>query len=147
MVVELEETIIIDKSRTYAVNAGKCNYCGYYRTWEFKVLNPKTGKLIPGHVTEEGFKINDGSCPYWSNLKKQFGNRKNNPPTASSNFSKNFVGSPNKFNSKKEFKDIFFQKNNNKIVMTIVGSSPITFELEYDDVLKMIHDAIKQLIS
>nr|MDO8112951.1 hypothetical protein [Candidatus Sigynarchaeota archaeon] len=37
---------------------------------EFKIVNPKTGKGMPGHVTKEGFKIGDGNCPYWNNLQK-----------------------------------------------------------------------------
>lgn len=32
-------------------------------------MNPKTGKQIPGHVTKEGFKINDGDCPFYALLK------------------------------------------------------------------------------
>ena len=56
----------IDYSRQYKVNAGRCDRCGNYKTWEFKFTNPRTGKGMPGHVTEEGYKIGDGGCPYYS---------------------------------------------------------------------------------
>lgn len=70
-----EATITVDKSRQYKINAGQCQHCGNYKTWEFRVPNPKSGKMMPGHVTEEGFKINDGDCPYWAAIraKKQGG--------------------------------------------------------------------------
>ncbi|NMC05505.1 MAG: hypothetical protein GYA24_09845 [Candidatus Lokiarchaeota archaeon] len=64
-------SIAIDQSRRYKVAPGEpCEKCGYYKTWEFRVLNPKTGKLMPGHVTRDGYKIGDGNCPFWGNLKK-----------------------------------------------------------------------------
>lgn len=65
------DAIRIDRSVKYKVNAGRCDRCGFFKTWGFKVLNPKTGKMMPGHVTEEGFKINDGDCPYWSSFKRK----------------------------------------------------------------------------
>jgi hypothetical protein len=62
--------LIVDKSRQYKPSAGQCAQCGHFKTWEFKITNPKTGKQIPGHVTKEGFKIGDGNCPYWNNISK-----------------------------------------------------------------------------
>ena len=62
--------LVIDKTKQYKPNAGQCAQCGHYKTWEFKILNQKTGKQIPGHVTKEGFKIGDGNCPYWENISK-----------------------------------------------------------------------------
>jgi hypothetical protein len=61
--------IKVDKSRDYKVNAGRCNNCGFYKTWEFRVKNPKSGKMMPGHVTEDGHKIDNGECPYWTEIK------------------------------------------------------------------------------
>lgn len=60
----------IDESTKYRLNAGKCDKCGNFKTWDFKILNEKTGKQVPGHVTKDGFKIDDGDCPYWSALRK-----------------------------------------------------------------------------
>lgn len=61
--------INVDRTRKYAVNAGQCDKCKFFKTWAFKITNPKTGKQMPGHVTEEGYKIGDGSCPYWADTK------------------------------------------------------------------------------
>jgi hypothetical protein len=61
----------IDQSRRYKVDtSGPCERCGYYKTWEFRVLNPKSGKMMPGHVTQEGFKVGDGNCPFWGSIRK-----------------------------------------------------------------------------
>nr|MDO8109680.1 hypothetical protein [Candidatus Sigynarchaeota archaeon] len=60
--------LVIDKSKQYKTNVGQCAQCGHYKTWEFKVVNSKTGKGMPGHVTKEGFKIGDGNCPYWNKI-------------------------------------------------------------------------------
>lgn len=62
--------IIIDTSKQFKPMTEQCPKCQYFRTWGFKVLNPQTGKLIPGHVTKEGFKIGNGECPYYQNLAK-----------------------------------------------------------------------------
>lgn len=72
--VQEEPAITIDTSRQYEINAGKCEHCGNFKTWQFKIPNPKTGKMMPGHVTAEGFKINDGDCPYWAAIRA---NKKN----------------------------------------------------------------------
>ena len=63
--------ITLDKSRAYPLNAGQCDRCGYYKTWGFRVENPKSGKMMPGHVDENGFKINNGDCPYWTKLRER----------------------------------------------------------------------------
>jgi hypothetical protein len=57
----------IDASTKYKIDAGQCE-CGYYKTWGFKVQNKKSGKMMPGHVTAEGFKIGEGDCPRWAKL-------------------------------------------------------------------------------
>nr|MDO8087767.1 hypothetical protein [Candidatus Sigynarchaeum springense] len=66
-----EPAIRVDQGRKYPTSAGVCDKCGYYKTWAFKILNPKTGKQVPGHVTKEGFKINDGDCPFYALLKQK----------------------------------------------------------------------------
>ena len=63
--------------QVYKINAGKCEHCGNYKTWEFRVKNPKTGKLMPGHVNAEGFKLGDGHCPFWSSIMKRNAKIKN----------------------------------------------------------------------
>ena len=69
-VTKHEEPIIrLDKSKQYSPNAGECKYCGNLKTWDFRIENPKTGKMIPGHISKEGYKINDGDCPYWAIIK------------------------------------------------------------------------------
>nr|MDO8109380.1 hypothetical protein [Candidatus Sigynarchaeota archaeon] len=60
----------VDRSRKYTVNGGQCERCGFFKTWEFRVQNAKTGKMMPGHVTEDGFKVGDGNCPYWAGIAK-----------------------------------------------------------------------------
>nr|MDO8084067.1 hypothetical protein [Candidatus Sigynarchaeum springense] len=64
MVVEAG-TVPVEYGMRYAPNAGECDKCHYWRTWDFKVENPRTGKMIPGHVTRDGYKVGDGGCPYW----------------------------------------------------------------------------------
>ena len=49
--------------RKYQINAGQCPRCGNYKTWEFKVPNQASGKMMPGHVDANGFKIGNGDCP------------------------------------------------------------------------------------
>jgi hypothetical protein len=66
-----EPAIRVDKARKYPTSAGQCDKCGYFKTWAFKIVNPKSGKQVPGHVTKEGFKINDGDCPFYSLLKRK----------------------------------------------------------------------------
>jgi len=44
----------------------QCKNCGQYKTWGFTVINSKTGKNVPGHVTKEGFKIGEGDCPFYN---------------------------------------------------------------------------------
>jgi len=64
-----EPAIKVDDTRKFRINAGQCDKCGYFKSWDFKITNPKTGKQIPGHVTKDGFKINDGDCPFYALLK------------------------------------------------------------------------------
>ena len=52
-----------DAPRKYQINAGQCPRCGNYKTWEFKVTNQASGKMMPGHVDANGFKIGNGDCP------------------------------------------------------------------------------------
>ena len=66
-----QPAIQVDRSKTYRVNAGRCEHCGNFKTWDFRIPNPKSGKMMPGHVTEEGYKIDDGGCPYWAAVKKK----------------------------------------------------------------------------
>ena len=58
--------LVIDESRKHAISAGQCDKCGNFKTWDFKVLNQKSGKMMPGHVTRDGYKINNGDCPYYA---------------------------------------------------------------------------------
>ncbi len=75
-----EPAIRVDQSRKYPTNAGVCDKCGYFKTWAFKIVNPKTGKQVPGHVTKEGFKINDGDCPFYALLKQKAAGRPSQEP-------------------------------------------------------------------
>jgi hypothetical protein len=73
MTESVQETVVgdaqVDTTRKYALNAGKCEQCGQYKTWDFRVPNAKTGKQLPGHVTGDGYKIGNGDCPYWARIK------------------------------------------------------------------------------
>ena len=55
----------------YRSNAGQCDKCGNFKTWDFRVPNPKTGKLVPGHIDEHGHKLGDGDCPFYSKFPKK----------------------------------------------------------------------------
>jgi hypothetical protein len=69
----------VDTSVKYNVNAGHCDQCGQFKTWDFKVKNEKSGKMMPGHVTAEGYKIGSGECPHWARIatmNKKRGERK-----------------------------------------------------------------------
>nr|MDO8109190.1 hypothetical protein [Candidatus Sigynarchaeota archaeon] len=76
---QAEPAIRVDESRKYRVNAGQCDKCGYFKSWDFKITNPKTGKGLPGHVTKDGFKINDGDCPFYALIKAK--TKERSPPT------------------------------------------------------------------
>ena len=58
----------VDTSTKYKIDAGQCEACGHYKTWGFKIQNKKSGKMMPGHVTAEGFKIGEGDCPKWAKI-------------------------------------------------------------------------------
>ncbi len=75
-----EPAIHVDQGRKYPTSAGQCDKCGYFKTWAFKIVNPKTGKQVPGHVTKEGFKINDGDCPFYALLKQKAAGRSDAAP-------------------------------------------------------------------
>ena len=65
-----DPSIAIDTSRVYKVDAGQCPKCGNFKTWQRRVPNPTSGKMMPAHVTAEGYLINDGDCPYYALLRK-----------------------------------------------------------------------------
>ncbi|MEX2754269.1 MAG: hypothetical protein Q6365_002670 [Candidatus Sigynarchaeota archaeon] len=58
----------VDTTTRYPLDAGRCEACGQYKTWKFKVQNKRSGKMMPGHVTAEGYKIGDGNCPKWARI-------------------------------------------------------------------------------
>lgn len=58
----------VDTSVKYEIDAGQCEACGQYKTWKYKVPNKKSGKMMPGHVTAEGYKIGAGDCPKWARI-------------------------------------------------------------------------------
>jgi hypothetical protein len=53
----------VDTSKKHPCNAGQCTYCGHFKTWAHKVRNPKSGNMMPGHVTADGYLIGNGECP------------------------------------------------------------------------------------
>ncbi|MHA1370161.1 MAG: hypothetical protein ACTSWN_10490 [Promethearchaeota archaeon] len=68
---ETKYEVSVDKSKKYSINAGKCDHCGFFKTWDVRVKNPKSGKMMPAHVNQEGYMINNGYCPYWSAIFEQ----------------------------------------------------------------------------
>ena len=62
------EGFTVDASVKYEIDAGQCEACGYFKTWKYKVPNKKSGKMMPGHVTADGFKIGEGDCPKWAKI-------------------------------------------------------------------------------
>ncbi|MHA1683771.1 MAG: hypothetical protein ACTSUE_22725 [Promethearchaeota archaeon] len=67
----IDPVIKLDTTTKYNINAGKCDHCGNFKTWDFRVQNQKSGKMMPGHVNKDGFKINDGDCPYWTAMRNK----------------------------------------------------------------------------
>lgn len=55
----------------YLPNAGECHYCGHAKTWETRVENPKTGNMMPAHISDDGRLLGNGDCPYWIGIRKQ----------------------------------------------------------------------------
>ena len=60
-----------DGGKRYEPNAGQCDHCGQYKTWDFRIPNPKTGKMLPGHIDQDGHKLGNGNCPFWENIFKK----------------------------------------------------------------------------
>ncbi|MBD3185800.1 hypothetical protein GF325_03140 [Candidatus Bathyarchaeota archaeon] len=148
--------LAIDRSRRYKINAGQCNRCGFYKTWEFRFKNPKSGKMMPGHVTEDGFKINDGGCPYWATIKK---NRKGTSiPSPTSSFPSKTArqvfnlrddkvpapsclsnGAPGSSGSTRDG-SVMVSRRNGTIMLEIQGDSKASVELEHGKALQLIKD-------
>jgi hypothetical protein len=48
---------------TYKANAGTCDKCGFEKTWETKISNPKSGKMMPAHIDDQGaLLMGTGGC-------------------------------------------------------------------------------------
>ncbi|MHA1793839.1 MAG: hypothetical protein ACTSVI_14445 [Promethearchaeota archaeon] len=125
----------VDTSRAYPVNAGQCKYCGFFKTWGFRVENPKTGNKVPGHVTKEGFKIGDGQCPYWINKKKSF--KENRKEIDKVFFEKVYT-----------YKMLKVSRKNNKVSIFIDKiDTPIRIELNQSESLSLIQEIIKNILS
>jgi hypothetical protein len=61
----------VDTSKKHPCNAGQCTYCGHFKTWSHKVRNPKSGNMMPGHVTADGYLIGNGECPKFQQQPQQ----------------------------------------------------------------------------
>jgi hypothetical protein len=61
----------VDTSKKHPCNAGQCTYCGHFKTWAHKVRNPKSGNMMPGHVTADGYLIGNGECPKFQRQQPQ----------------------------------------------------------------------------
>jgi len=59
-----------DTNATYKPSAGQCDKCGQFKTWEFKVRNNKSGKMMPGHIDASGHVIGNGDCPFYAKRAK-----------------------------------------------------------------------------
>ncbi len=136
--VQQSSSLAIDQSRRYKVDpGGPCERCGFYKTWEFRVLNPKTGKMMPGHVTQEGFKVGDGNCPYWGSIRKNKVDKAGSPPRASPGvpdagefFRQSFAsgaGGTTRQPSTGNGDGIALQRDGNRLVLAI-GQASITIE-------------------
>ncbi|MHA1999232.1 MAG: hypothetical protein ACTSU9_14030 [Promethearchaeota archaeon] len=133
--------IKIDNSRKYNVNAGQCDKCGFYKTWEYRFKNPKTGKMMPGHVTEEGFKINDGSCPYWSSRSKKQSNG-NQFQSAQSFFNQPVQNEPSfPQGGARAGPKFSLSKQNGVVSLQMSGQAPVT--LSREDVIQMLYQLSK----
>jgi hypothetical protein len=63
-------------------SAGTCEKCGWGKIWEKKVKNPKSEKLMPAHVDDDGALLNnDGYCGAYSEPKNIKANFKPNAVT------------------------------------------------------------------
>ncbi|MFX0100437.1 MAG: hypothetical protein ACFFCS_12765 [Candidatus Hodarchaeota archaeon] len=120
--------------KTYPRNAGHCERCGYYKTWGFRVQNPKSGKMMPGHVNEDGFKINNGDCPYWANLRNQ--------KRSNYNSTQKPVTDVKKVNSSQ----IAFSRQNGSVILTLSGPQPVSVTMDKDELLRVLLDAFTTLM-
>jgi hypothetical protein len=66
-----QRTIEMTEHEIYKPNAGVCEKCGNNKTWDFKIPNKNSGKLMPGHIDGNGHKLGEGDCPFFTNLKKK----------------------------------------------------------------------------
>ncbi|MHA1848798.1 MAG: hypothetical protein ACTSXU_14240 [Promethearchaeota archaeon] len=146
----------IDKSKQYKVNAGQCDKCGQYKTWEFRIVNERTGKKMPAHVTEDGYLINDGECPYWSNIKKQFKARRQNKEIESkSNENPNVIQAP-RINTQKQainsdrsvgLGEIVMKKVDESIIIQLKSRPDVKIELTEKEALMLVRDMLDSMIS
>ena len=143
-----EPAIKVDNARKFRINAGQCDRCGYLKSWDFKITNPKTGKQIPGHVTKEGFKINDGDCPFYA-LMKGKGDAKegkeNAPdiqPKPAPEPAKPKVSRPSKPAEPATATKLGFSVNGDAIIVTIGACSAM---LSKQDAIKACHDVLALL--
>jgi hypothetical protein len=58
-------------NQVYKPNAGLCEKCGNAKTWDFKILNPTSGKHMPAHLDAQGHVLGDGNCPFWAGVAKK----------------------------------------------------------------------------
>lgn len=75
----MPERLAIDTSKAYTIS-GRCEHCGLYKTFEHKVYNWRTRAEMPAHVTENGYLVGDGNCPFWIRVTKAIERRKKMPP-------------------------------------------------------------------
>lgn len=58
------------KAGVKKASAGKCDKCGFFKTWQFKVLNPSSGKYMPAHINstngQDAEVLGDGDCPKYA---------------------------------------------------------------------------------
>lgn len=136
------ENVIVDSTRKYQVNAGFCEKCGYYKTWGYRIKNPKTGKMMPGHVTEDGYKIDEGECPSWKALKeKRLPKSVINETLQKSDPARQlFINEANDENESK----YSIKKNGNRIILSANGKS---VHLGEKDALQLARSILDLIIA
>lgn len=139
-----EPAIKIDESTTYTINAGRCDYCGNFKTWDFRVQNPKSGKMMPGHVTENGFKINNGDCPFFSSIRNKRGNEEKK--TDKGHQAKEIKSGRNR-ETFVNFGQLSCGQVDGRILIQVHSADPVTITLGRQEVLRFCRELMSTLVD
>ncbi|MHA1683946.1 MAG: hypothetical protein ACTSUE_23610 [Promethearchaeota archaeon] len=142
----------VDTTRKYNVNAGQCEKCGFYKTWETRIKNERTGKMMPAHVNADGHLINDGECPYWTALKNKWKAGQGGHETrVQQDDARTFFNTPGRGPEKaKSFlsvNDLDISLSEGFVHVHFRGENMPTLKLDGRDAMKLIHGLLSLLVA